>query len=49
MIQDVAENKNMNVDVVTEVLKTSMRIMGPSYMKADSEMEVDAILEITLL
>ena len=36
MIQDVAEKvKNMNVDIVTEALKnSSMRIMGPSYMKA---------------
>lgn len=36
MIQDVAEsNKNINVDVVTAALaKSTMRIMGPHYMKA---------------
>lgn len=36
MIQDVAEsNKNINVDVVTSALaKSTMRIMGPHYMKA---------------
>lgn len=36
MIQDVAEKQgNINVDVVTDALaKSTMRIMGPSYMKA---------------
>lgn len=36
MIQDVAEKQgNINVDVVTDALaKSTMRIMGPQYMKA---------------
>lgn len=36
MIQDVAERQgNINVDVVTDALaKSTMRIMGPQYMKA---------------
>lgn len=36
MIQDVSEKvRNINVDIVTNALKNStMRIMGPSYMKA---------------